>query len=236
MAEEDKVKTGIPGMDEMIEGGFEPRSVVIVAGGPGSGKTTFAMQFLFQGAEKFKEPGLYITFEEQKGMLFKHMKRMGWDFDKLEKDKMISVLEYPPHEVHRFITEGNIIEDIIRENGVQRVVIDSITSLVMLHEDEYKRRMAFLKTMESLRKWGCTCLLTSEAVTSRDGEVKPRFGVEYLADGLIVIHGIRQGDVMQLALEVTKMRGIAHERRMVPMKITDRGITLYPGQPVLGKR
>jgi KaiC/GvpD/RAD55 family RecA-like ATPase len=229
---QDKVKTGVPGFDSLIEGGLERKSVVVLAGEAGSGKTTFAMQYLYSGAALYKEPGLYITFEEQKQSLFRHMVRMGWDFEKLEKEKKIFVLEYPPHEVESFINEGNVIEDLIRENGIQRVVIDSVTSLVLLREDEYKRRQALLKTIDSLRKWGATTILLSEA-QMKGKRMNVRFGIEYLADGLVLIYNIRKGDARELALEVSKMRGTAHERKLCLMKITAKGIVLYPNQPVL---
>jgi len=229
---QEKVKTGIPGLDDLIEGGLEKKSVIVLAGEAGSGKTTFAMQYLYAGAALYKEPGLYVTFEEQKSSLFRHMARMGWDFEKLEQEKKIFVLEYPPHEVDSFINQGNVVEDLIRENGIQRIVIDSVTSLVLLREDEYKRRQALLKTIDSLRKWGATTIMLSEA-EMRGERLKVRFGIEYLADGLILIYNIRKGDARELALEVFKLRGTAHERKLCLMKITSKGIVLYPNQQVL---
>ncbi|MEM3555708.1 MAG: ATPase domain-containing protein [Candidatus Micrarchaeia archaeon] len=231
---DDLVKTGIPGLDSMIGGGFERKSVVIVSGTAGSGKTILALQFLYNGAVQFNEPGLYITFEESKESVFKHMLKFGWDFEELERQRKILVLEYPPHEVDRFISEGAVIEDMVREYGIQRVVMDSITSFMLLYSDEYRRRQVFLKTMELLRKWECTTLLTSEATASESGEPKARFGVEFLADALLSIHVIRRGGTKSLAIEVVKMRGVAHEMRINLMKITPNGIEVYPSQPVFG--
>ena len=234
-APDELVKTGIPGLDSMIGGGFERKSVVIVTGTAGSGKTILALQFLYNGAAQFNEPGLFITFEESKESIFKHMLKFGWDFEELEREKKIIILEYPPHEVDRFISEGAVIEDMVRENGIQRVVMDSITSFMLLYEEEYRRRQVFLKTMELLRKWECTTLLTSEATADESGEPKARFGVEFLADALLAIHVIKKGGVKSLAIEVVKMRGVAHEMRLNLMKITPKGIEVYPSQPVLGE-
>ena len=233
-AGDERVKTGIPGLDQMVEGGLEKTSVVLVAGEAGTGKTTLALQFLYNGAVNFNEPGLYITFEEQKGMLLRHMNKFGWNFEELEKQKKIKFLSYPPHEVERFISEGGLIEDIIRDLGVKRLVIDSVTSLLLLYENEYKRREAFIKTMDALRKWGCTCLLTSEGEPGAGHEARTRFGIEFLADGLIMVHSIRRGDVRDLALEVVKLRGINHDRKLSPLKITPKGISVFPSQPVFG--
>jgi circadian clock protein KaiC len=205
-----------------------------VTGAAGSGKTILSLQFLYNGATTFNEPGLYITFEEQKETVYKHMLSLGWDFSDLERQRKIVFLEYPPHEVDRFISEGAVIEDMVREYGVQRVVIDSITSFMLLYSEEYRRRQVFLKTMEILRKWGCTTLLTSEGTGTEDGDVKARFGVEFLADGLLSIHTIKRGGVKEFALEVVKLRGTQHEMKMNLMKITPRGIEIYPSQPVFG--
>jgi circadian clock protein KaiC len=233
-AKDEKVKTDIPGLDSMIDGGFERKSVIIVSGAAGSGKTILSLQFLYNGATKYNEPGLYVTFEEQKESVFKHMLSFGWDFAALERERKIVFLEYPPHEVDRFISEGAVIEDMVRDYKIQRVVMDSITSFMLLYSDEYRRRQVFLKTMEILRKWGCTTLLTSEGMGTEDGEVKTRFGVEFLADGLLSVHTIKKGGVKELALEVVKLRGAAHEMRMNLMKITPKGIEIYPSQPVFG--
>lgn len=229
---EERVRTGIPGLDSMIGGGFERKSVVIVTGAAGSGKTILALQFLYNGATQFNEPGLYITFEEQKESTFHHMLSFGWDFAELERERKIVFLEYPPHEVDRFISEGAVIEDMVREYGIQRVVMDSITSFMLLYSEEYRRRQVFLKTMEILRKWGCTTLLTSEGAATENGEVKTRFGVEFLADGLLSIHVIKKGGVKSFAIEVVKMRGVAHDMGINLMKITQKGIEVYPSQPV----
>lgn len=228
----DRVKTDIPGLDSMIGGGFERKSVVIVNGAAGSGKTILSLQFLYNGATNYDEPGLYITFEEQKESIFKHMLTFGWDFAELERDRKIVFLEYPPHEVDRFISEGAVIEDMVREYGIQRVVMDSITSFMLLYSEEYRKRQVFLKTMEILRKWGCTSLMTSEGMGTEDGEIKTRFGVEFLADGLLSIYVNRKGGVKELAIEVVKMRGTAHDMRLNLMKITPHGIEIYPSQPV----
>jgi len=230
-----RVKSGIPGLDEMIEGGFEERSVVMVAGGPGTGKSTVAMQFIYNGIMESGENGLFISFEEKKEEVFKHMMRYGWDLDTLEKEKKLLFLEYPPHEVERFINEGGIIEDMINEYNVKRVAIDSITSFLLLYREEYKRRQAFIKTMDALENWDCTTLLTSEGELVMESEIRTRFGIEFLADALIALHTIRRGDTVEIGLEIVKMRGTAHKRKLSPLKFTENGIKVYEKQPVFLK-
>lgn len=230
-----RVPTGIPGLDETMEGGFERGSVNVVAGESGTGKSILALQFLHNGATKHGENGLYITFEEKKDRIYKHMSRFGWDLEALEKDKMLFIYEYSPQEVERFIKEGGAIEGLIRAHKVDRVVLDSITSFAVMHETEVARRAAIIRLFEMLRRWNTTALLTSEAFIADEREVRARFGIEYLADSLISIYSFRKGDIRELALEIIKMRGTAHSKKLSPMKITGEGIILYPEQPFFAK-
>ena len=166
-------------------------------------------------------------------MVYRHAKKFGWDFEGLEREKRFIFLEYPPHEVERFISEGGVIEDMIHEYGVKRVVIDSMTSFLMIYDNDYRRRQAFLKVMETLRKWGCTTLLVSEGSVTETGEVRTPFDIEHLSDGLIALHLVRNEDIAEIALEVVKMRGTAHERRAVPLRFNEHGIRVMHPKPVL---
>lgn len=231
---EHHIPTGIPGLDELIEGGFEKGAVILVAGDTGTGKSTFAMQYLYNGATKYNEPGIYLTFEERKDEIFRHMQRYGWDLQKLERQKKMVVLQYPPHDIDRFMLEGEIIEDTIKDLGAKRLVIDSITSFALIFDSRYKRKLGIVKVLELLKKWGCTTLLTSEASPTQQGEIRAKFSLGYLADGLIHLYNIRQGDQRQKALEIVKMRGISHSNLIVPFEFKQKGIELYPNQPVFG--
>jgi len=235
---EGRIPTGIPGLDGMMEGGFAQGNVVLVAGSAGSGKSILSTQFLVNGATKHGEVGVLITFEEKKKQIFKNMKRFGWDLEDLEKKKQLFVFEYAPHEVDKFITEGGSIENIIRDYKAKRLVFDSITSFAALYDSEAKRRQAIIRLLDILRRWNCTTLLPSEASLIEEGEgtqVQVRFGLEYLADALLSIYAIRKGDTREMALEIVKMRGTDHSKKLAPMKITKEGITLYPDQPFFAK-
>jgi circadian clock protein KaiC len=230
-----RVQTGIPGLDGIIEGGFERGSVNVIAGESGTGKSIFALQFLFNGAVKYGENGLYITFEEKKDKIYRHMARFGWDLEATEREKKLFVYEYSPQDVERFIKEGGAIESLIRNNKIHRLVLDSITSYAVLHESEASRRAAILRLLDLLKKWNVTALLTSEAFIADEQEIRARFGIEYLADSLINLYAFRKGDIRELAIEIRKMRGTAHSMKLSPMKITTTGIEIYPEQPFFAK-
>jgi len=224
--ESPKVKSGIPGFDRLVGGGFERDSVVLVTGDPGSGKTTFATQFLCNGATQYEEPGILITFEERREDLVKHMKSYGWDIEALENEKKIKILEYPPHEVERFISEGEIIRDIISDLKAKRVVIDSMTSFALVFENEYKMRLGVLKAIDSLKRWGCTTLLISEGTITEQGEVRDRFGIEYLVDGTIYLYNKRVRDYRQKLIEIVELKGIKHDNAIHPLSFGRKGISI----------
>ena len=232
---EKPVPTGIPGLDSMLGGGYEKGAIIIVTGGPGTGKSTVGLQFLYHGATDYGENGMYITFEEQKETILRHTGKFGWDFASLERDKKLVFIEYPPHEVDRFLSEGGIIEDMIHEYRIKRIVIDSMTTFLALYDSDYRRRQAFLKMMETLRKWGCTAVLTCEGDVTPDGELHTHFGIEFLSDGLLAMHSLHKGEVVDIAMEIVKMRGIAYAHRLVPVRFTASGIAAYPAQHVFAK-
>ena len=232
-----KVKTGVPGLNDLIEGGFERGAVVLVAGDAGCGKSTFANQYLFFGATMYDEPGVLITFEEKKIDVYRHMARYGWDLEQLEREKKLLVFEYPPHEIERFISEGEIIEDAIKSIGAKRLVIDSVTSFALVFDSGYKRRQGLLKLLDSVKKWGCTTIMTAEASVDSRGDFSVKFGMGYLTDGLIYLYNIRtkeQKEQRQKAMEIIKMRGIKHYTNIVPMTFSEHGIKVY-AEPIFEK-
>lgn len=224
---EDRVMTGVPGLDELIEGGFRRGQVISVSGTSGSGKTTFAVQFLVNGAMMYNEPGLYITLGEQKKQIFANMLRYGWDLKKLEEDKKILFVEYPPYEIEVFLSQEVVIRDSVEMVGVKRLVIDPVSSLLMGYGDEQKRRERLLRLLERLRSLGCTSLMTSES-GGIDAEVPlGKFEVELFSDGIIYLYNMKKESRRQRGLEVIKLRGTKHSSKTCPIEFTDHGIEVY---------
>ena len=226
-----RLQTGIGGLDPLIEGGFIKGSVTTLCGDSGTGKTIFGLQYLYEGATKHNQPGLYISFEEHKRSMFRNMKRFGWDLEKLEREKKLLVIEYPPYEVDQFASQESVIHDLIDRLGIERMVVDSVTPLALLYEDEQKRRQGLLRIIERIRGWDTTSILVSES--SEDisiGSPRARYGIEFLSDGLIYLYNVRHKNYRERALEVVKMRGTAHDTKICPMKITPTGMEIFPKQ------
>ena len=98
-----RVPTGIKGLDEAMSGGFVKDSINLIAGGPGSGKSIFALQYLIKGILDYKENGVYLTFEETRDKLVRYMENFGWDLEKLEKENKLRVIEISPKDVKKAV-------------------------------------------------------------------------------------------------------------------------------------
>jgi len=222
-----RIHSGINGLDDLIEGGFEKGSSVLVTGSPGAGKTTFALQFLYYGATKFKEPGIFITFDESKEALTKHYREYGWDFDALEKKGLFKVLEYRPHQVNKLIGEGGgVIKDTIKTLGAKRLAIDSVTGYSLLFADDYLKRESIFELFELLKKWDATTLVTAEECLKKQDDVS----VSYLTDAIIDLRyePIGKNESRQHVLEIIKMRGTKHTNKICLFTFAPNGIKIYP--------
>jgi len=224
-----RVPTGITGLDELIEGGFENGSSVLLVGSAGTGKTLFALQFLYEGAVKYNEPGVFISFEEDKHSLYRHSSNFNWNFKKLEKEEMFKVMKYKPHQVEKLMEEGGgTIRDAIRKMGAKRLVIDSITSYGLLFKDDYQKRENILSFFDLLYKWGCTTLVISE-LPPKLAEVKEG-SVGFLTDAIISLYYSKEENkgVRVHSCEILKMRGTKHTNKLLAIGFEPEGIVVYP--------
>jgi KaiC/GvpD/RAD55 family RecA-like ATPase len=123
-----RVKTGIPGFDKLVEGGF-PRSYnILIAGAPGTGKTIFGLQYLVNGA-KDGEPGLYISLDAEDGTVRKQGEQFGWQVEKLESQGKLMILDVPLDKSK--INIFDMIEDAVNEIKAKRIVFDSLPSFAI---------------------------------------------------------------------------------------------------------
>ena len=227
-----RVETGIPNLDPLIQGGVLRNSVNLVAGGAGTGKTIFAMQFLIHGIKKFNEAGIYITFEEKKKKVYQDMLEFGWDLEKYEKEGKFIFLEYTPEQVKNILTEGGgIVENIIESTNAKRLVIDSITSFALLYEDELTKKEASLALFELIDKWNCTGMLTSQDA-SKDGH-SISAAMEFEVDGIILLYHVKKAATRERALEILKMRGTKIPEKTFALEITPQGIKIDPNKLVV---
>jgi len=231
MMERKLIKSGIPGLDKILGGGFLQGSIITIGGPTGAGKSTFAMQFLYEGATKYDEPGLYISIEESREAMLFHMSGYKWDIAKAEKEQKVVFLDYPVYEIDQFLHQYGAIQEIINTTGIKRVVIDSIMPIAFFFERDDERKKGFLKFIENVRKWGATTMIISEDTTVSNFDAIPNtaYGIESFTDGWINIYyrpDPKKKDERIRMIEVIKMKGIHHSMRVYPVIVGDDGFKI----------
>lgn len=242
---EDVLKTGIPGFDELFAvGGIPKGNIVLVAGGPGVGKSTFCRQICNNLASK-KFPCLYVSFEESVEKIEKSMISFGWDVEKYEREGILVIQKMDPLDILR-IKLGSIgggesateitakIEPITIPRGFkpELIVVDSLTAIVAATISKAKNYRIYLQQLFNFFE---ETKATTFLITETD-EIPKRYsstGIEeFLADGIIVLYNLQKGSIRENALEIVKMRYTKHQKKVVAFEITERGIVVHPDRQV----
>jgi KaiC/GvpD/RAD55 family RecA-like ATPase len=222
---------GVPGMDELVFGGLLKGTLTLLTGTTGTGKTILGAQFLYNGALKYGQPGVYVSFEESPDNIKHNMKKLGIDFEPLEKKKMIAFARYDPYHLEDVY---ELIESAVKKVGAQRVVIDSVAALGLYIRDPAELRRTIFNIALLLRKLGCTSIITSEILPAQRS--LSRFGVEeFVSDSIVVLYYLRSEAEFLRSVTVWKMRGSEHSQKLHPYKITDKGIVIYPKEVALAR-
>ncbi len=230
---DNRVKTGVGGLDEMLQGGFPENHIVVLMGSFGTGKTTFGLQYLIEGL-KNGESCMFISLEEDRESITKNAASYGWDLEKAIETKKLGLFKLEPSDAKTTVTRiKSDLPKFIKTFGAKRVVIDSVSLLNMMFTDDTERRSNLFNLCQLLRSTGATALLTAEVRddnprSSRDGLA------EYTADGVVLLQSDenRDGGEVQLTIRVLKMRRTSHSRRVKPYSISDKGITVHAGADV----
>ena len=249
------IKTGVPGFDKLFKHGIPKGSPVVIAGGAGSGKTIFCLQMLAHQASLGKKC-YYMSFEENKERLIEHMKDFGWDPEKLIEAGNLKIKRFLTSEIYYYDKDKKLggetqammtkeVDPLLMELEPLAVtedagfhpdfiVIDSLTAISSTFlGKEQSYRFYIERLFRFFERVGSTNFLVTE--TKQIPEVFSPTGVEeFLADGVIVFYNIRQRNIRETAIEVLKMRGEQHEKKIVAMQITDKGIVVHPDQEVFG--
>jgi KaiC domain protein len=222
-----RVKIGIEGLDALMGGGLISGSICSIIGTYGTGKTTFSLNFIWEGLEN-KENVIYISLEESRERIQTYMKQKGWNIDDY-LDRSLHILKLDPTDFN--IANNRIRNELprlIEEVKASRVVIDPISLFEDLFTNDAERRHEMYQFAEGLRDRQCTILMTSE--THRDNMYSSRHGlIEYLADTVILLRYVHPNDLTNnhLALEVVKMRMSTHSREIKPYDILQDKVEVY---------
>jgi len=221
----ERVKTGIPGLDEMLWGGFLPQTANLVEGAPGTGKTTLGMQFIYHGIVACGEPGIILTFEEFPQQYYSSAASFGWDFRQMEREGKLRVVMTSP-EVSKVDLEqvGGRIERQVREIGAKRILVDSLSHFERLGGDPAHLRATVYGFVNALKREGLTAVLTREnmALLGEAEGVDDAFA--FLVDSYILLRYVEIESAIRKALLVLKMRGSDHDKGIRQFEVTSRGV------------
>ena len=226
-----RISTGVPNLDSLIEGGIPRGFTVMVAGNSGTGKTTLGSQFLYTGLTlEPNEHGVYISFSESKSQFYATSKKLGMDFEKFENQKSLIYLDFVSLSNDGIQDAFEEILTAIRAVSAKRIVLDSFSALSMSFRDRIESRITIQVLLgKIMRAEGITSLIISEIPHGRNdlGD-----GIEEsVADAVIKLeHG--PDNASPFFLKVLKMRGTAINREKHVCSITSKGMVLYPKQKI----
>jgi len=219
-----RLKSGIKGLDDMIEGGFPFPSAIMVAGAAGTGKTTFALQFLCAGAKEGEQGLFFTTLSEPTQWMLRFVSQykfikpeyFGEEIQYVDLGSIIKE-EPDPNKVLEYMEEQ------IVEIMPQRIVIDPITVIGTRLAKNY--RLFLYDLTVRLKNWQATTLLTGEV---RPDETYP-IDISYIVDGVVLLSYEMVNDARMKYIEVLKMRGTAHSTGRHLASITEDGFTIQVG-------
>jgi len=225
-----RVSSGVPGFDELVEGGLLSDRLYVVSGPPGSGKTTFCSHFITEGAKQ-GEKCLYVTMHETKEELLQDMSGFSFGFDRAMKSDNTQFLNLVTESGKRTITQfgndgglTNRLVAFIESNDIDRAVIDSTMLLQHFFSDMAEEITGFLS---ALKQTEATILLISEMTDPSSYSDE-----HYLAHGVIFFHNFLDSGGMTRGIQVIKMRGTAIDTDIHDLSFFDQGLQVRPGQQV----
>jgi circadian clock protein KaiC len=227
-----KTPTGINGLDEITVGGIPKNRPTLVCGSAGCGKTLLSMEFIVRGATEFDEPGVFMAFEEKSEELATNVASLGFDLNKLQKEKKIK-LDYVRIERSEIEETGEYDLDglFIRLNyaidsiGAKRVVLDTIENLFSGLSNQGLLRAELRRLFTWLKEKGVTAIITGEKV---DDQLTRQGLEEYVSDCVILLDHRVINQISTRRLRVVKYRGSLHGTNEYPFLIDADGISVLP--------
>jgi circadian clock protein KaiC len=232
----EKLPTGITTFDVIAKGGLPVNRTTLLSGTAGSGKTVFAVQFLAAGIRDAGEPGVFVTFEESATDIRKNMQSFGWDLAGWEQEGRLAFVDASPDPHVEIIESGPFdlgallarVENAVKKVNAKRVSVDSLGAVFSQFSDQSIVRRELFRIAWALKHMGVTALMTAER-TLDYGPVA-RFGVEeFIADNVMVLRNVLEGEQRRRTIEILKFRGTDHQKGEYPFTIIpDGGLVVIP--------
>lgn len=220
-----RVKTGIPGLDEMLGGGFMAGDAVLVAGSAGTGKTILGLQYLINGALKFNENGLFVTFEQLPEQIYRDANNFGWDLKKLENENKLKLICTSPDLMFEDAGKGHILNELIQQVMAKRIVVDSLSHFELYGKSDDFRKEAY-RLIRYLKTKGLSSVLIWESQDITGLPYITEKGLSFLCDSLVALRYVEISSTMRKALVIMKLRGSDHDKQLREFEITSEGIRI----------
>ncbi len=229
-----KIRTMIEGFDDISHGGIPAGRSTLVSGTSGTGKTLFAVQFIYNGIVEFDEPAIFVTFEESPEDIIQNAYSFGWNLQSLVDEGKLFILDASPdpegQDVVGTFDLSALIERIqyaIRKYKARRVSIDSVTAVFQQYDAASVVRREIFRLVARLKLMGVTTVMTTERLDEY-GPVA-RFGVEeFVSDNVVIVRNALEGERRRRTIEILKLRGTTHMKGEYPFTITNDGVNIFP--------
>lgn len=236
-----RVPSHIPGLDELIDGGFPSGTIALASGPPGSAKSLMGMQYIYNGARYEDEAGIYLTLEESRESILRAAKSYGMDMEEFEKEGKLYLVDLGKMRIEctsaeeldwglvSFDTLMDFLKNHISFSGAKRLVIDSITAVGIYYKTADLLRRELFKFSRFLKEAGITTIIITETIEGRDS----RYGIEeFVSDSLIRLDYESTEGEYRRTVTIRKMRFTKHDPLKHPFLIMDNGIEISPDEVI----
>jgi circadian clock protein KaiC len=225
MSTEDRVATGIAGLDTMLHGGFIRDASILIRGAPGTGKTTLAFQYLIEGTKR-GEPGLFVSFEEFPKSLYRDAQSIGLNLQEYEAKGLLRMMFTSPQVLMQSLqTPDSPLIRMLLENNIQRVAVDSLTHFTRFTSDTLELRQTYNTVINAFRREGVTAMFLGEEMRS-DFTTNEKGRLSFVVDCIVMLRYLEIDSAIQRAILVLKMRSSDHDKAIHVYTIGANGITV----------
>ncbi|AOW99315.1 recombinase RecA [Moorena producens PAL-8-15-08-1] len=221
---QEKLSTGIPELDRMLDGGLQHSTATMVAGGAGTGKTLMGLHFIVAGILK-GEPGVIVTFQENPQQLKAIAMSLGWDLEAMEKQGMLVHMYDSPVELQPDIHAAKV-KAVVDRVKARRIMLDSLKDIEIATPNKVRYKDYIYSLVNQLKLQGVTTIVTNEIGELFGPFQLSEYGVSFVVDNVILLRYVELSGRIGRAINIMKVRGAPHSKEIRFFEITSDGISI----------